>query len=121
MKSHYESRDRALSIVYYQQLIGHNVFNQSVFFFFLAALCRFAWACSSCGGGGGRLLFAGVHGLLMAVASLLRSSLSGMRASAQQHVGQYVWRAGSRAHGLHYLRCVSFVAAQLVESFRTRD
>ena len=34
MKSHYESRDRALSIVYYQQLIGHNVFNQSVFFFF---------------------------------------------------------------------------------------
>ena len=91
------------------------------FFFFLAALCRFAGACSSCGGGGGRLLFAGVHGLLMAVASLLRSSLSGMRASAQQHVGQYVWRAGSRAHGLHYLRCVSFVAAQLVESFRTRD
>ena len=52
---------------------------------------------------------------------LLRSSLSGMRASAQQHVGQYLWRAGSRAHGLHWLWCVCSGAPQLVESFRTRD
>ena len=42
--------------------------------FFLAApdLCGFAWACSGCGGGeGGRLLFTGAHGLLIAVASLV--------------------------------------------------
>ncbi|KAI4581317.1 hypothetical protein MJG53_009760 [Ovis ammon polii x Ovis aries] len=29
-----------------------------------------------------------------------------MRASAQQHVGQYVWRARSRAHGLHYVTSI---------------